>query len=205
MQSFSENSSSSPVSPSAPSLPSSPLSLGKAVTTNDTVTRAKDNLNKSLREVHIEASVKVEHDKKLTFSEIDVENSNVLHHQGHRLSLRTVECGERIVHIQKGRGNELGAKRFDRHDKFGVRRRGATASKATKLFGRSTLTANAGATPKKNLNEELLESAESAPTATKLQAFKEGVSCSCVWVCHKWRLSPCSANPRAFFRVSFHR
>jgi hypothetical protein len=140
--------------------------------------------------------MELEHDKTLTFTDIDVENSNVLHRQGHRLSLRTVECGERIVHIQKGRGNELGAKRFDRHDKFGVRRRGATGGKSTKLFGRSTLTTNAGATAKKKFNEEL-QSAESVPTAMKLQAFKEGVSSSCarVWFC------PCTSHHSFFLNV----
>jgi hypothetical protein len=168
---------------------------------SETVVRAIDTFKKSLREVDIEASMELEHDKTLTFTDIDVENSNVLHRQGHRLSLRTVECGERIVHIQKGRGNELGAKRFDRHDKFGVRRRGATGGKSTKLFGRSTLTTNAGATAKKKFNEEL-QSAESVPTAMKLQAFKEGVSSSCahVWLC------PCTSHHSFFFKcMAFHR
>jgi hypothetical protein len=191
-----------PSSPLSPRIPNQrgkilePHLIGSPLKPSETVVRAIDTFKKSLREVDIEASMELEHDKTLTFTDIDVENSNVLHRQGHRLSLRTVECGERIVHIQKGRGNELGAKRFDRHDKFGVRRRGATGGKSTKLFGRSTLTTNAGATAKKKFNEEL-QSAESVPTAMKLQAFKEGVSSSCahVWLC------PCTSHHSFFLNV----
>eukprot|EP00615_Pteridomonas_danica_P000262 CAMPEP_0114358040 /NCGR_PEP_ID=MMETSP0101-20121206/22031_1 /TAXON_ID=38822 ORGANISM="Pteridomonas danica, Strain PT" /NCGR_SAMPLE_ID=MMETSP0101 /ASSEMBLY_ACC=CAM_ASM_000211 /LENGTH=1066 /DNA_ID=CAMNT_0001501009 /DNA_START=3077 /DNA_END=6274 /DNA_ORIENTATION=+ len=40
---------------------------------------------------------------------------------GHRLSLSTVECAERIVQIQRGNGTTLGLKKFSRYDRYGSR------------------------------------------------------------------------------------
>ena len=39
---------------------------------------------------------------------VEVEATNVLHNQGHRLHLRTVECGERVVVVRQGKGHEPG-------------------------------------------------------------------------------------------------
>ena len=158
----------------------------KALMKNVTVVRAKDKLKKklkkqSLREADMEAVAESEGDVT-PLSDVKVEKSNILHHQGHRLSLRTVECGERIVHIHKGRGNELGAKRFDRHDKLGARRRDVAHGPSTKHFKRSSVMTNTDQTTNPRLNEELFLTGEIVSTSTKLQAFKEGVSCCCLFM-----------------------
>jgi hypothetical protein len=54
---------------------------------------------------------------------VQLSKGDVLQKQGHKLSLRTVECCNRIVNIRKGYGNELGAKTYSRGDRYGSRLR----------------------------------------------------------------------------------
>mmetsp|Transcript_10336 Transcript_10336/g.13505 ORF Transcript_10336/g.13505 Transcript_10336/m.13505 type:complete len:710 (-) Transcript_10336:143-2272(-) len=59
---------------------------------------------------------------------------------GHLLSLNTIECAERIVHIYHGNGAALGLKRFSRGDRFGNRMKHKRSSIQSNTFKASLST-----------------------------------------------------------------
>jgi hypothetical protein len=126
------------------------------------------------------------------FSEVSVgrdvlgsdSKNKFLNARGHRLGMRTIECGERIIAIRKGNGLELAAPHFTRQDEYGMRhkwdKKKSSVKTNKKLFVRpstaqSDVIKNKLAAPTSSTGKRHRGSMTELPLQAKFELFQSAV------------------------------